>query len=66
MQMPKYYFSGEFTAFEELFLRLGAQVRTYQPEDFLARAACHETDHLDGKLYLRLVKRFLDPEELDQ
>lgn len=35
-------------------------------EDFLARAACHETDHLDGKLYLRLVKRFLDPEELDQ
>lgn len=38
MQMPKYYFSGEFTAFEELFLRLGAQVRTYQPEDFLARA----------------------------
>lgn len=35
-------------------------------EDFLARAACHETDHLDGKLYLRLVKRFLDPEELNQ
>lgn len=35
-------------------------------EDFLARAACHEIDHLDGKLYLRLVKEFLKPEDLEE
>lgn len=35
-------------------------------EDFLARAACHETDHLEGKLYLRLVTRFLTPEEMEE
>lgn len=34
-------------------------------ENFLARAACHEIDHLDGKLYTRLVSRYLDPEELE-
>ena len=27
------------------------------------RCACHETDHLDGKLFLRLVEEFLEPEE---
>ena len=39
--------------------------RRLELEDFLARAACHETDHLEGKLYLRLVTRFLDPEEVE-
>lgn len=39
--------------------------KTLHLEDFLARAACHEVDHLDGKLYLRLVSRFLTPEELE-
>ena len=29
------------------------QKKTLHLEDFLARAACHEVDHLDGKLYLR-------------
>lgn len=38
LQMPKYYFSGEFTDFEPLFLRLGGQVQTYEPGEFLARA----------------------------
>ena len=32
-------------------------------EALLARAFCHELDHLDGQLYLRLVKHFIDPEE---
>ena len=32
-------------------------------EGLLARAFCHELDHLDGQLYLRLVKHFIDPEE---
>ena len=44
--------------------RTGAE-RQLELEDFLARAACHETDHLEGKLYLRLVTRFLDPEEVE-
>ena len=32
--------------------------------DFLARAFCHELDHLDGHLYLEKVTRMLDEEEL--
>ena len=32
--------------------------------DFLARAFCHEIDHLDGHLYLEKVNRMLDEEEL--
>ena len=27
------------------------------------RCACHETDHLDGKLFLDLVEEFLEPED---
>lgn len=26
------------------------------------RCACHETDHLDGNLFLRLVEKFVEPE----
>lgn len=28
-----------------------------------ARCACHEVDHLDGKLFLELVDEFVDPAE---
>ena len=28
-----------------------------------ARCACHEIDHLDGRLFLELVDEFVDPEE---
>ena len=31
-------------------------------EALLARAFCHEIDHLDGKLFTALASRFLDPE----
>ena len=31
--------------------------------ELLARAFCHEIEHLDGKLFLSRVTRFLDPEE---
>jgi len=31
--------------------------------DFLARAFCHEIDHLDGKLYIDKVTRMLSEEE---
>lgn len=32
-------------------------------EDLYARCICHECDHLDGKLYVDKVIRFIDPEE---
>jgi len=32
-------------------------------EALLARAFCHEVDHLDGKLFTTLVTRWLDPEK---
>ncbi|MCL2748136.1 MAG: peptide deformylase [Oscillospiraceae bacterium] len=35
-------------------------------EGLLARAFCHEIDHLNGELFVRLVSRFIDPEELDE
>ena len=31
-------------------------------EDLYARCLCHECDHLDGKLYVDKVIRFIDPE----
>ena len=31
--------------------------------DFLARAFCHEIDHLDGHLYIDKVTRMLDEDE---
>ena len=35
-------------------------------DDLLARAICHECDHLDGKLYTDVQLRALTPEELRQ
>ena len=32
-------------------------------EGLLARAICHETDHLEGILFVEKVIRFIDPEE---
>ena len=32
--------------------------------DMIARAACHEIDHLDGKLFVDKVTRFLTDEEI--
>ena len=34
-------------------------------EGLLARAICHETDHLDGRLFKDLASRMLAPEELE-
>lgn len=31
-----------------------------------ARAFCHEMDHLNGKLFLEKVERYLNPEELEE
>lgn len=44
--------------------RFGKSV-TYSGEDLLARAFCHETDHLDGILFKKHVIRMLDDDELE-
>lgn len=33
-------------------------------EGLFCRCACHETDHLDGKLFTRLVEEYVEPEEV--
>lgn len=35
-------------------------------EGLACRCACHEIDHLDGKLFLELVDEFVDPEDLEE
>ena len=38
----------------------------YEGEGLLARAFCHELDHLDGIVYTEVMERFLTEEELEQ
>ena len=52
-------------------LRVRAQYRYGKPfeleaEGYLAVAVCHETDHLDGVLFIDKADRMLDPEELEE
>jgi peptide deformylase len=35
-------------------------------DELIARAFCHELDHLDGHLYTEIAQRMLTPEELEQ
>ena len=35
----------------------------YTGEGLLARAFCHELDHLDGKMFMNLVTEWIEPEE---
>lgn len=42
--------------------RTGKEV-TATGEGLLARAFCHELDHLDGVLYIDKAKRMIDPDE---
>ena len=35
-------------------------------EGLTARAFCHEIDHLDGRLFLDVAERILEPEELEE
>ena len=39
---------------------------TYSGEELLARALCHEVDHLDGLLFTKIAERFLTEEELEE
>lgn len=38
----------------------------YEAEGFLAKAICHEMDHLEGKLFYDEAIRMLTPEELEE
>ncbi|TCK98338.1 peptide deformylase [Natranaerovirga hydrolytica] len=44
---------------------LGEEV-TVEGEDFMAKALCHEIDHLNGVLFIDNVIRFLDPSEEEE
>ena len=35
-------------------------------EELIARAICHELDHLEGRLYTEIAERMLTPEELQE
>ena len=39
---------------------------TLEAEDLLARACCHELDHLEGVLFDEIADRFLSEEEIQQ
>ena len=39
---------------------------TYNLEDMAARAACHETDHLDGTLFVDLTDQLFTEEQLEE
>jgi peptide deformylase len=45
--------------------RYGAPV-TLEAEGLLARACCHELDHLEGVLFDEIADRFLSPEEVEE
>ena len=36
-----------------------------EAEGFMARAVCHELDHLDGRVYIDVMDRELTPEEIE-
>ncbi len=50
------------------YVKIKAQDRTgvwheYEGEELLARAFCHETDHLDGNMFMRLVDEWVEVEQ---
>ena len=38
---------------------------TYTGEELVARAICHEIDHINGKVFIDIVERFLTEEEIE-
>ncbi len=42
------------------------EMHEYEGEDLLARAFCHETDHLDGKLYIDIMTEEVDLNAKDE
>ncbi len=53
------------------FVRIRAQDRygnwfEMEGEELMARCFCHETEHLDGRLYVEHIDRFLTEEEVEE
>lgn len=42
------------------------KMKEYEGTELLARAFCHEIDHLDGKLFLDVCERMVDEKELER
>ncbi|MEG2295495.1 MAG: peptide deformylase [Oscillospiraceae bacterium] len=59
------YLERPITIAVEYFDRNGTP-QSIIANDFLARAFCHELDHLDGILFKQKVIRMADPDELDE
>lgn len=49
----------------EYFDRNG-KPETLKCSDFLARAVCHEVDHLDGNLFIDIADEMVRPEDLEK
>ena len=53
------------------FVRIRAQDRygewfEMEGEELMARCFCHETEHLDGRLYVEHIDRFLTEDEVEE
>jgi peptide deformylase len=51
-----------------MYVKIKAQDRKgdwyeYEGEELLARAFCHETEHLDGNMFMRLVEEWVEVEQ---
>lgn len=40
------------------------KLKTYKGKDLLAKAFCHELDHLDGHLFTEIIEERVDPKDL--
>lgn len=40
------------------------ELKTYKGKDLLAKAFCHELDHLDGHLFTEIIEERVDPKDL--
>ena len=47
-------------------LDVNMEEQILEGEGLLARAFCHEIDHLDGHMYTEIAERMLTPEELEE
>lgn len=65
-------FPGQFGITQRpMIVKIKAQNRKgetyeYTGEGLIAKAFCHETEHLDGKLFIDKCKKILSQEELDE
>ncbi len=48
------------------YMGLDGKMHTAKGTELLARAFCHELDHLDGVLFIDDVVRMLDPDEIER